>query len=175
MSLRSPSARTASSSHRAASTGRSDCGIWRRGKTVQTFVGHFSLISSVAFAPDGKTIASGGYDNAIKLWDTATGKEIRTIAGHTSEVTGVAFSPDGTTLASCSRDKFIKLWNPTTGQLIRTLEGHAFDVFAIAFSPDGKLLASGSYDKTIRLWDVSTWEACSYSGRPLGSDRGAWI
>ncbi|HSE38947.1 MAG TPA: caspase family protein, partial [Blastocatellia bacterium] len=115
-----------------------------------------TLISAIAFAPDGKTIASGSYDNAIKLWDVGSARQLYNLTGHASEVTGVAFSPDGTMLASCSRDKTVKLWNAQTGQPIRTIPAHASDVFAVAFSPDGKTLASGSYDKTVRLWDPQT-------------------
>jgi WD40 repeat protein len=66
---------------------------------------------SVAFSPDGKTLASGGWDGAVKLWDASTGKELASLKGHTSMVLSVAFSPDGKTLASGSSDKTIKLWD----------------------------------------------------------------
>jgi len=62
--------------------------------------GHTSLVISVAFSPDGKTLASASWDETIKLWDVATGKEQATLKGHTDAVWSVAFSPDGQTLAS---------------------------------------------------------------------------
>ncbi|MGI2906587.1 AAA-like domain-containing protein [Tolypothrix sp. VBCCA 56010] len=117
---------------------------------------HSSSVTSVAFSPDGKILASGSSDKTIKLWDTATGKVIRTLTGHTDSVRSVAFSPDGKILASGSSDKTIKLWNINTGKEIRTLTGHSELVSSVAFSPDGKILASGSYDKTIKLWNINT-------------------
>ena len=118
--------------------------------------GHLKVVSSVAFSPDGTILASGSWDDTIKLWDIKTGTKIRTLTGHKYWVRSVAFSPDGTTLASGSEDRTIKLWNVKTGTEIRTLTGHELVVTAVAFSPDGTTLASGSYDYTIKLWNVKT-------------------
>jgi WD domain, G-beta repeat len=71
---------------------------------------HRAGIDSVAFSPDGQTLASGSRDNTIKLWEVASGRERATLSGHGDEVSSVAFSPDGQTLASGSWDKTIKLW-----------------------------------------------------------------
>jgi parallel beta-helix repeat protein len=124
--------------------------------TVTTLTGHTDPVRSVAFSPDGRLLASGSYDNTIKLWEVASGREVRTLTGHTGDVTSVAFSPDGRLLASGSVDDTIKLWDVATGREVRTLSGHTSDVNSVAFSPDGRLLASGSDDKTIKLWDVAT-------------------
>jgi WD40 repeat protein len=111
-------------------------------------------IFSVAFSPDGKTLASGSLDGQIELWEVATGKLQATLKGHEDDVQSVAFSPDGKTLASASHDGTVKLWDVASGKEQATLSGHHFWVWSVAFSPDGKTLASGSYDRTVKLWDV---------------------
>ena len=123
---------------------------------INTPAGHTDTVYSVAFSPDGQTLASGSADGTIILWDTTTGQYKQTLTGHKRAVYSVAFSSDGETLASGSWDKTIILWNTTTWKYIHTLTGHEKVVYSVAFSPDGKILASGSADKAIILWDTTT-------------------
>ncbi len=115
-------------------------------------------VYTVAFSPDGQTIASGGDDDTIKIWQASDGKLLNTLTGHSGGVESVAFSPDGQTIASGGADRTIKLWqvsDPAAAKLLETLTGHSSWVYSVAFSPDGQFLASGSSDSTIKLWRVS--------------------
>ena len=118
-----------------------------------TLEGHTDLVWSVAFSPNGQTLASGSQDRTIRLWCLNNGKFKRTLMGHRDAVNSVAFSPDGQTLASGSWDGTIRLWNPNNGNLKSTLTGHTDGISSVAFSPDGQMLASASGDQTIRLWN----------------------
>jgi len=88
----------------------------QEAKLRDTLKGHTSHVGSVAFSPDGRTLASGSEDNTIKLWNVATGKNTATLKGHTDIVWSVSFSPDGKTLASGSSNNTVKLWDVKTGK-----------------------------------------------------------
>ena len=123
------------------------------GKSV--FSETFANIYSIAFSPDGLTIATGHADGEVRLWQVRDGKLLFRSLGHTGAVWSLSFSPDGETLASASFDWTIRLWGLPDGQLRQTLQGHGDWVWAIAFNPDGQLLASCSSDRTIKLWDLN--------------------
>ena len=117
---------------------------------------HQSSIYSVDFSPDGKTIASGSYDNTVRLWEVSTGKELAVFKINGGSAFSVAFSPNGKTIAAGLQDDTVRLLDISTGNELAVFNGHSFYVSSIAFSPDGKIIASGSHDNTVRLWEIST-------------------
>ena len=124
-------------------------------RATKVLSGHTRSAQSVSFSPDGRTLASGSFDNTIRLWDVVSGKELQQLSGHTGSVQAVSFSPDGRTLASGSSDKTIRLWEVSSGKELRQMLGFGF-VRSVAFSPNGRTLTIGSSDNTIRLWEVSS-------------------
>ena len=140
----------------------SSIGIWihdaQTGREVDLLTGRTASVRSVAFSPDGRTLASGNKDDTICLWDMQTRTLRKTLIGHTGAVSNVAFSADGKTLASGSSDSTICLWNMETDTRLKTLTGHTETVLSVGFSADGKTLASASTDNTMRLWDTQSGE-----------------
>jgi WD40 repeat protein len=139
------------------------------GKEVHRIVAAESVVTDVAFSPDGALLASasgrslhgfvkdGERDSTIQIWETATGKErllLRATPG-TDNINAVVFSPNGRMLASGDEAGNVRLWEVATGEERARFVGHAGPVWGLAFSPDGKLLASGSGDTTALVLDAT--------------------
>jgi len=113
-------------------------------------------IPSVAFSPDGKTMAIAVYDNTAKLLDTGSGRVLKVLRGHKNYVRAVAFSPDGKTLATGGWDRMVKLWDLPAGTERKTLAWPSEQLFGLTFSPRGQwLLAAGG---PACVWNAATGE-----------------
>ncbi len=125
------------------------------GSPIRTLQGHRDAIYAAELSPDGKLLATGSYDQKVKLWNVETGAEVRTLHGHNDAVYDVAFHPNGQILASASGDRTVKLWNVATGERLDTLNQPEKEQYAVAFSLDGKRIVAGGVDKRIRVWDIT--------------------
>jgi RNA polymerase sigma factor (sigma-70 family) len=151
-------------------TGRSLLGSKARGTA---FKGPDLFIESIAFAPDGKTLAMGtrdgqsGRGRMISLWDAATGAE----RGHfgTHAVGALAYAPDGKVLASGHQDGTVSLWDVATGREVCHFAMVSTDgrgVNAVAFSPDGRVVASSTFAGDVCLWDARGGKLAGHLGVP---------
>ena len=130
------------------------------GELLDEFFMPQGVIWSLAFSPDGSTLAVAGStprqrSHPVALWDAASGACLWARTGHKREARAIAFSPDGSLIASASHDRTLRLWDAATGDEILSRHGHSV-LLSVAFSPEGSRLALSSADGTVGIWDVRT-------------------
>ncbi len=139
---------------------------------VRELTGHTDMVMSVAFGPDGTLLASGGFDNTVRLWDVATGNQIAWHNYNTNKfVRTVVFNSAGTILASGGNDSNVILWDTTNFHVLRQFSGDS-SISCIAFSPDDNTLAWADFDFTIHLWHITDPNTASEIIEPLTGHSG---
>ena len=129
---------------------------WTSTFSADSLVVSVESILSLAFLPDGKTVAGATSNKAVKLWETSHSSEKKSLNGHEDKVSSIAVLPERMRLLSGSSDQTAKLWDAETGEVLKTFVGHSGPVTSVAASRDGRLAASASADRSIRIWDVET-------------------
>ncbi len=138
--------------------------LWdvKTGRVNVVIAAHAEHVDSLAWSPDGRTLASGGgslLSGEVKTWDGHTGRLRRRMAGTSEGINAVAFSPNGREIAAGGYDNTVKIWDAGTGKLERTLDGYDGYVETVAFSPDGKQIAAGKDSRPggeFKIWDART-------------------
>ncbi|MEG3436060.1 NB-ARC domain-containing protein [Pannus brasiliensis CCIBt3594] len=154
--------------------------LWdvRAGKLCREWNGYGAWLKTVAFSPDGETIACGSFDGSIEI---LRGEKRHRWKAHANAVTSIAFSPDGSCLVSSSYDQSVKLWDVASRECLRAFTEHSNRVWSVAFSPDGKSIASGGDDNTTRLWQIRTgrcakaWKGYSNAILAIAVDENAGL
>lgn len=121
---------------------------------LREYGGHDDILYAAEWSPDGKLIATAGYDRKIVLHDAESGEFIRELSGHNGAVFDLKFSPDGSLLASASADATVKIWHVDTGERLDTLSQPQAEQYAVAFTPDGRFIFSAGADSRIRKWQM---------------------
>jgi hypothetical protein len=111
---------------------------------------------SIAFAPDGKHLASGNADKVVRLWDIGGGREVRRFEGLEEVPYRLAFSANGKELAAlASGGRAVRIWDVERGRARRQLTSLRAPVTGLALAPDGKTLATAGDDGKVRLWNLA--------------------
>ncbi|MBL6712675.1 MAG: hypothetical protein ISQ07_04735 [Pirellulales bacterium] len=124
------------------------------GAVVQVFAGHRDLLYDAELSPDGRLLATAGYDRTIRFWNAADATLIREIDVHNAAVFDLAWHPAGGVLASASADETVKLWRVSDGQRLDTLSQPQGEVRRVLFTPDGRQVIATGRDKRIHIWQL---------------------
>ncbi|MEM9089172.1 MAG: TIR domain-containing protein [Cyanobacteria bacterium P01_F01_bin.53] len=121
----------------------------------QTLRGHSAPVTQLVWFHDGNTLASGGLDNIVLVWDANNGTLKKVLQGHDGPVLAIALTPDEKFLISASEDTTLKIWDIAAGRVLQTLIGHTNSVTGVKILPDGRIIST-SLDRTLKIWDPTT-------------------
>ncbi|KIK32601.1 hypothetical protein CY34DRAFT_138349 [Suillus luteus UH-Slu-Lm8-n1] len=115
-------------------------------------------VMKIALSPDGKKVASGSRNGAVKLWSVDTGKVIKTWTGHTDRVISVSWSQDGGRVVSGSDDGTLRVWDVQSGKTILGPINIGKNVREVCYSPDAKMIATALGSRGLKIWDANSGE-----------------
>jgi WD40 repeat protein len=126
---------------------------------------HKDVVYRVAWSPDGKYIASTGYDGDVKIWEALSGRDLSAYHRHVGQVLALGWSPNGKLLASGGTNASLQIWEALSGRLVHTCSRSGTQIRSLSWSPDGKHLVSGGAKDKVHIWDVDTGQQIFvYSG-----------
>jgi WD40 repeat protein len=135
------------------------------GELLRVLGGNRQDITTLAFSPDGRTLASGSLDGKVNLYEVESGKLLTGLTGHTNKIRRVAFTPDGRRLASLSAE-VVCLWSVPDGAKVGSIPQKGQSHLSLAWNPDGSTLATGALDGMIHLWGTDGTFRRSYAVLP---------
>ncbi|EFN58343.1 hypothetical protein CHLNCDRAFT_142394 [Chlorella variabilis] len=151
--------------------------IWRVGQeafeqtggAVLELGGHTDTVASMAFSADGASLATGGLDGRVKVWEVASGRCTQTLEGPGDAVEWVRWHPKGGVVLVGAADFTAWMWLAQTGACMQVFSGHSGSVVCGSFTPDGKWVVTGGGegDASLKVWSPKTGEcALTVQGHP---------
>jgi WD40 repeat protein/serine/threonine protein kinase len=125
------------------------------GTLVSKLEGHEGIVLDVAFAGDGKLLATVGVDRSLRVWDRQ-GRLQRTLRGHLNEINSVSFSGDGRAILTVASDNAARVWDAHSGAVLASIDGQSSILNSAAIDHDGGRAAIGLNDGSIQIWDVAS-------------------
>ena len=127
-------------------------------RRLRSFRTHPGVATCVDFSADGGTIASGGSDRALRLWNVQSGECERTLQGHQAFISALAWHPTEPVIVTASADGTARLWNFVEGRSVHVFEGHRGPIRSVAVAAGGRVVLTGGQDGLIGVWDTATGE-----------------